>query len=96
MPQIVNPSVASDPSTITERYDVLVASGKIERDPAQEEVVAALDALAHRLKDIKQTCFGLTRLGQCGWTLVSCHNPRIDRRSSRQLTTGYGRRAHWG
>ena len=61
MPQIVSPSVPSDPTTITERYDALVANGTIERDPAQEEVVAVLDALAHRLKDIKQTRFGLTR-----------------------------------
>jgi hypothetical protein len=52
MPQIVSPSVPSYPTTITERYDALVASGTIERDPAQEEVVAVLDALAHRLKDI--------------------------------------------
>jgi cell division protein ZapE len=62
MPQIVSPSVPSGPATITERYDALVASGTIERDPAQEGVVAVLDALAHRLRDIKQTRFGLTRL----------------------------------
>lgn len=62
MSPIVNPSVGSGPATITERYDTLVASGTIERDPAQEEVVAMLDALAHRLKDTKQTRFGLTRL----------------------------------
>jgi hypothetical protein len=36
MPQIVSPSVPSGPATITERYDALVASGAIERDPAQE------------------------------------------------------------
>jgi predicted ATPase len=60
MPQIVSPSVPSDPTTITERYDALV--GTIERDPAQEEVVAVLDALARRLRDIKLTCFGLTQL----------------------------------
>jgi|GEM_PF-5347908 len=62
MPQIVSPSVPSAPTTITERYDALVASGTIERDPAKEEVVAVLDALAHRLKDIRQTRFGLARL----------------------------------
>lgn len=52
----------SDSTTIAERYDALVVRGAIERDPAQEEVVTMLDALAHRLKDIKQTRFGLTRL----------------------------------
>src|SRR6201990_2330780 len=62
MPQIVSASVPSGPATITERYDALVASGTIERDPAQEAVVAVLDALAHRLKDIQQTRFGLTLL----------------------------------
>src|ERR1700742_883840 len=62
MPQIVSSSVPSGPATITERYDALVASGTIERDPAQEGVVAVLDALAHRLRDIKQTRFGLTKL----------------------------------
>ena len=62
MPQIVSPSVPSGPATITKRYDALVASGTIERDPAQEGVVAVLDALAHRLRDIKQTRFGLTQL----------------------------------
>jgi hypothetical protein len=36
MPQIVSPSIPSGPATITERYDALVASGRIERDPAQE------------------------------------------------------------
>jgi predicted ATPase len=46
MPQIVSPSVPSGPATIIERYDALVASGRIERDPAQEGVVAVLDALA--------------------------------------------------
>lgn len=61
MPQIVNPSVQG-PATITERYDALVASGTIERDPAQEGVVAVLDALAHRLTDIKRTRFGLSKL----------------------------------
>ena len=44
MPQIVSPSVPSDSTTITERYDALVASGTIGRDPAQEEVMAMLDA----------------------------------------------------
>jgi hypothetical protein len=34
MPQIVSPSVPSGPATITERYNALVASGTIERDPA--------------------------------------------------------------
>src|SRR5258708_36499680 len=62
MPQIVSPSVPSGPATITERYDALVASGAIERDPAQEGVVAVLDALAHRLTNIKQTHFGLSKL----------------------------------
>lgn len=62
MPQIVNPSVPPGTATITQRYDALVASGAIERDPAQERVVAVLDALAHRLRDVKQTRFGLTRL----------------------------------
>jgi hypothetical protein len=46
MPQIVSPSIPSGPATITERYDALVASGRIERDPAQEGVVVVLDALA--------------------------------------------------
>lgn len=36
MPQIVSPSVPSGTATITERYDALVASGAIERDPAQD------------------------------------------------------------
>jgi cell division protein ZapE len=62
MPQIASPSLPSGPATITERYDALVASGTIECDPAQEGVVAVLDALAHRLRDIKQTRFGLTKL----------------------------------
>jgi cell division protein ZapE len=62
MPQVASPSVPSDLATIAERYDALVARGAIERDPAQERVVAVLDALAHRLTDIKQTRFGLTKL----------------------------------
>lgn len=62
MPQTVSPSVRSDSATVTERYDALVANGTIERDPAQEGVVAVLDALACRFKDIKQTRFGLTKL----------------------------------
>ncbi|MDB5609086.1 MAG: cell division protein ZapE [Bradyrhizobium sp.] len=62
MPQVASPSVPSDLATIAERYDTLVARGAIERDPAQERVVAVLDALAHRLTDIKQTRFGLTKL----------------------------------
>lgn len=62
MPQFTSRSVPSGPATITERYDALVAGRRIERDPAQEGVVAALDALARRLSDIKLTCFGLTHL----------------------------------
>jgi hypothetical protein len=62
MHQNVSPSVPSDPATITQRYDALVASGTIERDPAQETVVVALDALAHQLRYIKQTRFGLNQL----------------------------------
>jgi cell division protein ZapE len=62
MPQIISSAVPSGPATIAERYNALVASGTIERDPAQEGVVAMLDALAHRLSDIKQTRFGLTKL----------------------------------
>ena len=62
MPQFVSPSVPSGSATITERYDALVPSGAIERDPAQERVVAVLDALAHRLTKIKQTRFGLSKL----------------------------------
>jgi predicted ATPase len=61
-----SPSVSSDRATITERYDALVAGGAIERDPAQEKVVAMLDALARRLHDIKQTRFGLTRFLELG------------------------------
>jgi cell division protein ZapE len=60
--QVASPSVPSDLATIAERYDALVARGAIERDPAQERVVAVLDALAHRLTDIKRTRFGLTKL----------------------------------
>ena len=45
MPQVVSPSVPSDPTSITERHDALGASGTIERVPAQEEVVAMLDAI---------------------------------------------------
>jgi cell division protein ZapE len=62
MPQVASPSVSSDLATIAERYDALVARGAIERDPAQGRVVAVLNALAHRLTDIKQTRFGLTKL----------------------------------
>ena len=62
MPQVASPSVPSDLATIAERYDALVARGAIERDRAQVRVVAVLDALAHRLTDIKQTRFGLTKL----------------------------------
>ncbi|MEH2512588.1 cell division protein ZapE [Nitrobacteraceae bacterium AZCC 1564] len=58
----MSPSVSSDPATITQRYDALVASGTIERDPAQETVVVALDALGHQLRDVKQTRFGLNQL----------------------------------
>jgi cell division protein ZapE len=58
----VSRSIPSDTATIAQRYDALVASGTIERDPAQEVVVAMLDALAHRLGDIKQTRFGLNQL----------------------------------
>jgi cell division protein ZapE len=60
MPQIVSTSVPPGPTTITERYDALVASGAIVRDPARDGLVAVLDALAHRLRDIKQTRFGST------------------------------------
>jgi predicted ATPase len=45
MPQVASPSVPSDLATIAERYDALVAREAIERDPAQERVVAVLDAL---------------------------------------------------
>jgi cell division protein ZapE len=62
MHQNASPSVPSDPATITQRYDALVASGTIERDPAQEDVVAALDAMAIRLRDIKLTCFGFSHV----------------------------------
>jgi cell division protein ZapE len=66
MPQTVSPPVPAGPTTVTERYDALVANGTIARDPAQERVVAVLDALAYRLRDIKQTRFGLTRLPDRG------------------------------
>ena len=62
MPQIASPSIPPGPATIAGRYDALVASGAIERDPAQEGVVAELDALAQRLTNIKQSRFGLTKL----------------------------------
>lgn len=48
MPQIVSPSVPSGPATITERYDALVASGTIERDPAQETVVVSRPSRGHK------------------------------------------------
>ena len=62
MPQIAISSVPSDPATIAGRYDALVASGAIECDPAQERVVAVLDALARRLTNITPIRFGLTKL----------------------------------
>jgi len=36
--------------TLARQYDLLVSSGRIGRDPAQEQVVALLDGLAQRLK----------------------------------------------
>jgi cell division protein ZapE len=36
--------------TLARQYDLLVSSGRIDRDAAQEEVVALLDGLAQRLK----------------------------------------------
>ncbi len=36
--------------TLARHYDLLVSSGRIDRDPAQEQVVALLDGLAQRLK----------------------------------------------
>jgi cell division protein ZapE len=36
--------------TLARQYDLLVSSGRIGRDPAQEQVVARLDGLAQRLK----------------------------------------------
>jgi cell division protein ZapE len=60
--QNVSSAVPSDLTTITERYDALVARGAIERDPAQETVVVALDALAHQLRNINETRVGLSQL----------------------------------
>ncbi|MDJ1157357.1 cell division protein ZapE [Chelatococcus sp. SYSU_G07232] len=42
-------SLAQSASPVRARYDALVATGTIERDPAQQQLVARLDALAVRL-----------------------------------------------
>lgn len=44
-------SLAHRPATVRARYDALVASGTIERDAAQEDLVAHLDDLVGRLAE---------------------------------------------
>jgi len=62
--QTKRPSDSADSAKVTQRYDALVASGKIERDSAQTSVVAALDALAYQLEEhrIKHSRVGLRYL----------------------------------
>jgi predicted ATPase len=52
----------SGQKTVSERYDMLVATGSIERNEAQHHVVSALDALASRIEqyDHKQSHLGLS------------------------------------
>jgi cell division protein ZapE len=47
--RIIEPAMLPASGTVTSRYEALVASGAIERDPAQENLVGRLDVLALRL-----------------------------------------------
>ncbi|MBV8765639.1 MAG: AFG1 family ATPase [Hyphomicrobiales bacterium] len=57
-------SEITNPASIVERYDALVADGTIERDLAQTQVVASLDALARELEKPRNGngFFGFARL----------------------------------
>src|SRR5262245_36439447 len=41
------------PANVRARYEALVAAGKIERDPAQEELLALFSALEDRLREYR-------------------------------------------
>jgi cell division protein ZapE len=60
----IEPAVPSTSGIVTARYEALVASATIERDPAQVDLVKKLDVLAHQLgaRHNRSSRFDLGRL----------------------------------
>jgi cell division protein ZapE len=60
----IEPAVPSMSGIVTARYEALVASATIERDPAQVDLVKKLDVLAHQLgeRHNRSSRFDLGRL----------------------------------